>query len=132
MEEQEILQTEETAETAETTEPGGENPAWELLLRQRDEAIRDADRLRAELEDSRRVQYLTMRGVPAAEAGYVAGLLRGEVTEACSFEAAAERWLRRHAEKQTRVDLTAPVGGGGETPSPGDAMNRLLREARRR
>lgn len=130
----EELERMQPAEPAETEETGAEDTAFALLLRQRDEAVRDAARLRTELEDSRRAQYLAIRGIPAAEAGYVAGLLREQVTEDCSFETAAERYLKARSDRTPplRVDLTAPVGGGGGTLSPGDAMNRLLREARRR
>ena len=110
------------------------DPVFDRLLRERDEALREAETLRAALEDSRLAQYLTARGVDPASAGETAALLSARVTESVSFEAAAEQYLREQAARPAplRVDLTAPVGGGGHSPTAGETMNRILREAHRR
>ncbi len=115
-------------------EAGNAPEQWALLLRQRDEARQEAEALRSELQNYRRADYLMERGVDPREAGYLAWQLGSRLTAEQSFEDAAEQYLGARTPRPVplRVDLTAPIGGGMDAASPGETMNRLLRDAGRR
>lgn len=91
----------------------------------------ERDTARNELEQYKREALLLKKGVPAEDVEYYAFKIGKLVTDKVDFEKATDDFFKDNKVKSVRVDMGAPVGGGNNAPTGNDAMNALIRNARK-
>ena len=94
-------------------------------------ALADAN---AQLEQMRRERFLLNKGVAADDVDYYAFKIGKLVTDSLTFEAAAEQFLaekKATAKTNMRVDFSGAIGGQQRTPTANDAMNAIIRGAKK-
>ncbi len=109
-----------------------EKEKWEKLTKERDESNTALTAAKTELEQLKREKLLISKGISADDVDYYAYKIGKLVTDSKTFEQAAEDYLKENAQRNSvRVSLTAPLSGGGNPPTANDAMNALIRSARK-
>lgn len=109
-----------------------EKDRMDTLSRERDEAKTALTSAQAELEQLKREKLLLNKGVPTEDVDYYAFKIGKLVTDSKDFEKAVEEYFKDNEPSQrVRVEMTAPLGAGGSAPTANDAMNALIRGARK-
>ena len=110
-----------------------EHEKWETLTKERDESRTALTEARAKIEQYEREKFLQGKGVPADDLDYYVFKIGRMVTEDVTFEKAAEKFLAEKAPSASaiRVDFSAPLNGGKTQQTPNEAMNNLIRGARK-
>lgn len=100
------------------------------LTQERDSARTDLAAAQARIQQFEREKILIAKGVPAEDVDYYAFKAGALVSETKTFEQAVDEVLKTRP-AQVKVDFGAPIGGGGAGKSPNEAMNALIRGARK-
>lgn len=101
------------------------------ITQERDSARSDLAAAQAKVQEYEREKYLLSKGVPAGEVDYYAFKAGQLVSESKTFEQAVEEVIKARPLSTVRVDFGAPLGGGSQQKNPNDAMNALIRGARK-
>lgn len=109
-----------------------EKDRMDTLTRERNESKSALASAQAELEQLKREKLLLNKGVPTDDVDYYAFKIGKLVTDSKDFEKAAEEYFKdKDPGQKVRVEMTAPLGGNGSIPTANDAMNALIRGARK-
>lgn len=109
-----------------------EKDRMNTLTRERNESKSALASAQAELEQLKREKLLLNKGVPTDDVDYYAFKIGKLVTDSKDFEKAAEEYFKdKDPGQKVRVEMTAPLGGNGSIPTANDAMNALIRGARK-
>ena len=85
----------------------------------------------AEMEMTRRENYLLRKGVEPDDVDYYVYKISKSMDGETDFEDAAEAFLKNHKPKSAvRMDTGARLNTGSGKKSPNDAMNELIRNAK--
>lgn len=85
-----------------------------------------------EAEMTRRENYLLRKGVDPEDVDYYVYRISKEMDGDTDFEDAAEDYLKKHNKKSSvRMDTGARLNSGAKSKSPNDAMNDIIRNARK-
>lgn len=76
-------------------------------------------------------RYLLDKGIPADDLDYYEFKISKNVTDAVTFEKAAEDFIKENKRTGVRIDTAGPVGGKGGKATPAEQMNALIRGARK-
>lgn len=107
-----------------------EQDKWNNLTKERDTARNELSTAQAELEQLKRENYLTGKGVPADDLDYYVFKIGKLVTDSKTFEQAAEDFLKDNSPNKVRIDMTAPLDRRKPAATTAnDAMNALIRGA---
>lgn len=91
----------------------------------------DLDSALAEMEMTRRENYLLRKGVDPDDVDYYVYKISKSMDGETDFEDAAEAFLKAHKPKSAvRMDTGARLNTGSGKKSPNDAMNELIRNAK--
>lgn len=101
------------------------------ITQERDAAKTDLAAAQAKVQAYEREKYLLGKGVPADDVDYYAFRAGQLVSESKTFEQAVDEVIKARPLPTVRVDLGAPLGGGAETKTANEAMNALIRGARK-
>lgn len=101
------------------------------LTQERDTAQAALTEALAKIEQHNREAYLLSKGVSADDVDYYSFKISKNVTDETTFEAAADAYLKDNAAQKVRVNLTGALGGGSAPLTANDAMNTILRKARK-
>lgn len=107
-----------------------EQERWNNLTEERDTANGKVTALTAELEQTKRDNYILSKGLTGDEAEFIAFKAAKMVDDKTTFEAAVDQ-LTANREQKPKFDWTAPVGGGNPGTSVNDLMNTLIRGAKK-
>lgn len=109
-----------------------EQQRWDTLKGERDTARTELTAAQAKIEQYERERLLLAKGVSAEDVDYYAFKIGKLVTDSKSFEQAATEYLASSQPRSTvRVDLGGSLAGGAVKSTPNDAMNALIRGARK-
>ena len=87
---------------------------------------------RAEMEMTRRENYLLRKGVDPEDVDYYVYRISKEMDGDTDFEDAAEEYLKKHKQKNvTRMDTGARLNAGAKSKTGNEAMNDIIRNARK-
>lgn len=101
------------------------------ITKERDESKTALKAAQAELEQYKREKMLIGMGVPADDVDYYAYKIGKLVSKEKTFEQAADEYLQKSASSKVRVDMSAQLSGTRKEPTANDAMNALIRGARK-
>lgn len=109
-----------------------EQQKWDALKTERDTAKTELTAAQAKIEQYEREKILLGKGVNADDVDYYAFKIGKLVTETKSFEQAATEYFATNQPRGTvRVDIGGSLSGGAAKNTPNDAMNALIRNARK-
>ena len=100
------------------------------LTQERDSARTELAEAQAKVQKFEREKILIAKGVPAEDVDYYAFKAGQLVSESKTFEQAVEEVLKSRP-AQVKVDFGAPLGGDAAPKNPNEAMNALIRGARK-
>ncbi len=87
---------------------------------------------RMEAEMTRRENYLLRKGIDPDDVDYYVYRISKEMDGETDFEDAAEDYLKKHNKKNpVRMDTGARLNGGAKTKTGNEAMNDIIRNARK-
>ena len=87
---------------------------------------------RMEAEMTRRENYLLRKGIDPDDVDYYVYRISKEMDGDTDFEDAAEDYLKKHNKKNpVRMDTGARLNGGAKTKTGNEAMNDIIRNARK-
>ena len=103
------------------------------ITQERDTARVDLAAALAQVEQYEHEKIMLAKGVPAEDIDYYVFKADQLVSDTKSFEQAADEVIKARAPQNgtVRIDFGAPLKGGGAAKSPNDAMNALIRGARK-
>lgn len=110
---------------------GAENDRINTLTQERDASKASLAAAQVELEQYKREKLLLGKGIPADDVDYYAYKIGKLVTKDKTFEQAAEEYLTQTGRSRVRVDMSAQLTGKGVEPTANEAMNALIRGARK-
>lgn len=104
----------------------------DALKTERDTAKTELTAAQAKIEQYEREKILVGKGVLAEDVDYYAFKIGKMVTDSKTFEQAATEYFAENKPRGTvRVDLGGSLAGGKTQKTPNDAMNALIRGARK-
>lgn len=107
-----------------------ENKNLSDITTERDTAKNQLSAAQAELEQTRHLNYVLMKGISGDEAEFISFKAAKMVDDKTTFETAVDSLLQARQQKsKTTFDWTAPVGGASAPKSGNAAMNELIRGA---
>ena len=87
---------------------------------------------RMEAEMTRRENYLLRKGIDPDDVDYYVYRISKEMDGETDFEDAAEDYLKKHNKKNpVRMDTGARLNGGAKSKTGNEAMNDIIRNARK-
>lgn len=103
------------------------------ITQERDTAKVDLAAALAQVEQYEHEKIMLAKGVPADDVDYYVFKADQLVSDTKSFEQAADEVIKARAPQNgtVRIDFGAPLNGGGAAKSANDAMNALIRGARK-
>ena len=109
-----------------------EQQKWDALQKERDAARTDLTAAQAKIEQFEREKVLIGKGVNADDVEYYAFKIGKLVSDDKTFEQAATEYFAENPPKNTvRVDFGGSMVGNAAKNTPNNAMNALIRGARK-
>ena len=110
-----------------------EQQRWNTLTQERDTARNELKEARERAEQYERERYLLAKGVSADDVDYYAFKAGKLVSDSKTFEQAADEIINAHKTQETavRVDFGGSLRGNPAPATPNDAMNALIRGAKK-
>jgi len=108
-----------------------EQQRMNTLTQERDTARNDLAAANAKVEQYEREKLMLAKGIPADDVDYYVFKAGQMVSDTKTFEQAADEVIKARPPQTVRVDFGAPLNSGGEKKTSNDAMNALIRGARK-
>lgn len=111
-----------------------EQERWNTLTNERDVAKNELSSAKAELEQMKREKILIAKGVSSDDVDYYSYKIGKMVTDEKTFEQAATEFFKEKEQNvfgTVKVSFGGGFGDGGVKKSANDAMNALIRGARK-